>query len=508
VRFRAGDADALGELYGRHVRGIHDFLARFVGDLSAAEDLAHTTFLRAWERRETLREPAKVRAWLYATAHSVALTHVTRRRSALPIQDEAAARIEDTTLGPEAAAVAQEVADLVWAAASSLEARQYAVIDLSVRHDFSTREIGQALGVSAVHASVLLHRAREALGRAVSQLLVAQQRDHCDRLAKLVPAGVLTLTSRQRSAVDHHMRRCEDCKQLGRWLTSPAQLLGALVPLPLPEALGAMGKLGLVAAARQPAGAAAGGHGGLPRRPDSRARWLAALGVLLLLAAGAVYLLRPAPVAHKSGVTVAPATPVVPAPQPPPPSAPPPTPQPTDTPPPPQPVPLAATPAPQPSPSPAQLAPVPVAAPAPPAPTPPPPPFAVVAVTVSGLGPGTCDISGLLDPDWECAFAVTIQVANATGGEAVSGTVTATSARTGESVSAPFQATVGAPGNSTVATTVALRFERCPQGTVEAAVPSPGPATSGSTGFGMCGLPLLTGAGATPQPSAAPARRS
>jgi hypothetical protein len=127
------------------------------------------------------------------------------------------------------------------------------------------------------------------------------------------------------------------------------------------------------------------------------------------------------------------------------------------------------------------------------------------------VDPGICDISGIFDPDWECTFAVSIQVANATGQEQVSGTVTATSARTGETASAPFQATVGAPGSSTVSATVALRFERCPQGAAQATVPSPGPATSGGTGFGMCGLPLLTdisAGAATPQTSAAPPRRS
>src|SRR5262245_54859961 len=275
-RLRAGDAAALGQLYDRHVRGIHDFLARLLRDPVAAEDLTHSTFLRAWERREALRDPARVRAWLYATAHNLAVNHVTRSRPADSIEDEAGVQVPDTAPGPEEAAVAREVAELVWAAASSLEARQYAVLDLSVRRGLGTREIADVLGVPVAHAAVLVNRARAALGNAVRYLLVAQRRDHCERLAALVPAGVRALTASQRSAVDHHMRRCEDCRELGERLTSPAQLLGALLPLPLPTSLGIDGQHRLVAVVQaQPQGPAPGGPSWPPRRRpwDGRGRW-------------------------------------------------------------------------------------------------------------------------------------------------------------------------------------------------------------------------------------------
>src|SRR6266699_1509073 len=136
VQLQAGDPAALGQLYDRHVRGIHDFLARFTRDHAAAEDLAQTTFLRAWEGRATLRDPARVRAWLYATAHNLALNHVTRTRPASSIEDEALEH-PDLAPGPEDTALAGDAAELVWAAAASLEARQYAVLDLSVRQELS-----------------------------------------------------------------------------------------------------------------------------------------------------------------------------------------------------------------------------------------------------------------------------------------------------------------------------------------------------------------------------------
>lgn len=482
ARFKAGDPEALGELYDRHVRGIHDFLARFVRDRSAAEDLAHSTFLRAWERRETLRDPARVRAWLYATAHSLGLNHVTRSRPADSIEGPSAAQLPDTALGPEEAAVKQEVADLVWAAASSLEERQYAVLDLSVRQGFSTREIAQALGVPVGHASVLVNRAREALGNAVRYLLVAQRRDHCARLAELVPADVQALTAQQRSAVDHHMRRCEECRVLGRWLTAPAQLLGGLAPLPLPLALGLEGQLRLAAAVRALLAAAPhGAPGQPPRRPqwERHARTAAAGAALALLIGAAIFVFRPVG-SKRSPVVAPPPPPVAVAPAP----TPAPTPLPVESPPPTiVPTPVAAV---APSPPPPAPAPEPVA----PTPSPAPPPFAVTAVTVRSFDDEACDEVGLLDVDFVCTFQVTIQVANATGQEVVGGTLRAVSSETGEARSVPFHATVTTPGRSSLSVRVTTTFELCPEGTASATTQPPAAATSSPAPFGDCDFPF------------------
>jgi RNA polymerase sigma factor (sigma-70 family) len=483
ARFKAGDPEALGELYHRYVRGIHDFLARFLRDQSAAQDLAHTTFLRAWERRETLRDPAAVRAWLYATAHSLGSNHVTRNRPADPIDDPAAAELRGTAPGPGNAAVAQEVADLVWAAASSLESRQYAVLDLPVRHGFTTREIARALGVPVGHASVLVNRAHEALGTAVRSLLVAQRRDHCARLAELVPAGAQALTAQQRSAVDHHMRRCEECRVLGRWLAAPAQRLGSLAPLPLPQALGLKGQLRLVAALRALLPPPA--HGALAR-PPGRPRWerhartAAAAAALALLIGVGIFVFRP--VGSKRSPAVAPPPPiaVVPAPTP----APTPTPTPAASPPPPvvpQPIAAVATPSRLPPPTPVPPPPTPV----PPPPTPaPPPPFTVTAITVRSLDYGACPVVvELLDVDFVCTFQVTIQVANAAGHEVVGGTLTAVSARTGETRSVPFRATVSTPGGSSLTVRVSITFERWPRGTASATTDPPSAAPGSAAPF-------------------------
>ncbi|HZS15484.1 MAG TPA: sigma-70 family RNA polymerase sigma factor, partial [Candidatus Dormibacteraeota bacterium] len=171
----------VGTLYERHAPEIHDFLVRTVRDHATAEDLTQNTFIRLMERGDTVREVEKVRPWLFTVAHNLAVTHVTRRRPTDPI--EAAFEIASGEKGPEDEALAIAAAALVWDAAASLEPRQYAVLDLSVRRGFNVAEIAEVLEITPAHAAVVVHRAREALAQAIRLLVVVRQRRHCARLA-------------------------------------------------------------------------------------------------------------------------------------------------------------------------------------------------------------------------------------------------------------------------------------------------------------------------------------
>lgn len=268
VRLRAGELPALAELYDRHVRDVHDLLARFVRNGATAERLAHSTFVSVWERRTALRDPARVRAWVHATAYGLGLPYVIRSKPAGPAGTDGG--------------------DLLWAAASRLDPRQYAVLDLCLRRGLTAAELAVTLGVRREQAERVLQRSGEALGAATRLVLVNEQRDRCVRLAALVPAGVRALSVLQRSAVDQHVHRCEACRALGWLLASPRQLMGGLHPMPVPAALARDGAdrlwRTLATRARQP-----------------RRRWggwlaAAALAVLALplIAGSAVYLAQPA----------------------------------------------------------------------------------------------------------------------------------------------------------------------------------------------------------------------
>ena len=285
ARIQTGDADAFTELYERYVRPVYDFVARTVRDLAAAEDITQAAFLRAWAQREQLKDSAAVKSWLYRIAHNLALNHVTRRHQTEDIADHDLFAAAEA--GPEASVLAGEASQLVWDAAASLEPRQYAVLELAVRQQLTTAEIAGVLDVDNPQASLLVHRAKDALGNAVRYLLVARRRTHCDRLAEMVPAGVRQLTPELRASVDRHMRRCEDCRVLAQRVTEPGELFGGLALLPLPQALKTPPHLRLTGAHTSAAASAgpeiisvAASRGWQHRLTR---RWIAALIVLLLL---------------------------------------------------------------------------------------------------------------------------------------------------------------------------------------------------------------------------------
>ncbi len=232
------DQGAFAELYAQYAPRIFDYLARMVRNRDDAEDLLQATFLRAYEKRHTLRDPGNVQGWLFMIAHNQTMNYfrISRRESPADVE-EGFPELKSTDVSPEAGAEAAEAAEIVWSAASSLNLRQYEVIDLTVRQGLSTSEVAVALGIRASHAAVLIHRARESLAGAVRDLLVIRNKTRCDQLAMLVPGSVRTLSKTQRATVDQHLRYCAHCKRLSDKLSAPEAVLAGLAPLALPHHL-------------------------------------------------------------------------------------------------------------------------------------------------------------------------------------------------------------------------------------------------------------------------------
>jgi RNA polymerase sigma factor (sigma-70 family) len=294
TRARDGDDESFAVLYERFFPKVLDFLARLLGDRSAAEEIAQDAFVAAYEHRSTLRQPEAVRSWLFSIAYRRAMDHLRRtgrERAGLP--EAAEVGVEED---PAARLAGAEAAELVWAAAQSLEARQYAVLDLSVRQGLAGQEVARALGVNQTHAAVLGHRARAALAKAVTALLVARSPERCPVLGAAGALGASAtrgageplpaLSRQQRASVERHIRECPHCTSLAKRLAAPAALLGAF--LPVAPAAG-HGRWALVAERIQPAPGAGGPAGSTPDRfPRARRGRRAAVGagVAFLLLAG------------------------------------------------------------------------------------------------------------------------------------------------------------------------------------------------------------------------------
>ncbi|MFY1595407.1 RNA polymerase sigma factor [Micromonospora sp. WMMD737] len=223
---RRGERAGLEGLYRRYADRLYTYARTMLREPEAAADAVHDAFLTASQRIGQLREPDRLRSWLYAIVRNECLRQLRERSRSLPLEEagEPAADIADPGTGVNA----DQVRDLVHSAVAALNPGDREVVHLAIRHDLSSADIGAALGVPTNHAHARLSRARLQLERALGALLVARAgaRD-CPGLADLIDGWQGRLTPTLRKRVSRHIESCAVCGLLRREQLSPAALLSA-----------------------------------------------------------------------------------------------------------------------------------------------------------------------------------------------------------------------------------------------------------------------------------------
>jgi RNA polymerase sigma factor (sigma-70 family) len=252
---REGDRDAFAAIYDRYADSIHGFCHSVLRDRHEAADVTQDTFLMAAERLGQLRDPSKLRAWLFAIARHRALRHGERRaRTVLTGEDS---EVVSTGPAPDEPVRQEELQRLVWDAADGLSERDRAILDLNLRHGFDGQELADALGVEPSHAYVLVNRLKEQVDRSLGALLVARHgRSDCDGLARLLDDWDGKLSPLLRKRIARHVDSCEVCSDARKKLASPMALLAATPLLAVPPEVReeVLGKLKLVSSSRRSSG--------------------------------------------------------------------------------------------------------------------------------------------------------------------------------------------------------------------------------------------------------------
>lgn len=198
----AGDRDAFAGIYDRYADRLHDFCCGILHDRDGAADCVQDVFCIAAVRMTQLREPAKLRPWLYASARTEALRRI-RERKRETVSDELRDAVSQEP-GPEMLAARTELAELVDEAAGGLSDRDREVLELTYRHGLDGADLADALGVSQNSANVIVHRLRETVERTLGALLVSRgvrhRPDRCAELAEILDGwdGTFTVLMRKR----------------------------------------------------------------------------------------------------------------------------------------------------------------------------------------------------------------------------------------------------------------------------------------------------------------------
>ena len=291
--YLAGDRGALAGIYDRYSAGLYDTAAAMLRDRHEAADLTHDVFLIAVERLAQLREPERLKPWLYAVLRNEVYRRTKKRGRALPTDfsamgaPEVAAPIAPDAEGAAISAV--EMGELVRSAACGLDERDQLVLELSVRQGLQGADLAAALGVSADQSYTMLHRMRDRVDRSMTALIVARAgRKDCPDLAQVLYGWNGEFTVLVRKRVARHIETCETCERTRR-KAAPFALLGAApafaAPLGLRDAV--LAKAGLVGSA--PAHAYAfDADGGFPRmlRPLRFSTLVAGAAAAIVLGVG------------------------------------------------------------------------------------------------------------------------------------------------------------------------------------------------------------------------------
>ncbi|MDT5197668.1 MAG: hypothetical protein QOH20_4422, partial [Mycobacterium sp.] len=263
----AGDRTAFAAIYDRYANRLHDFCVGMLRDRDAAADCVQDAFCTAATKLTQLRDPDKLRPWLYSIARNEALRHQRERRREEPT--DMLPELETTEAGPEILAARSELADLVAVAAGGLSERDRTILDLTYRHELDGLELAEVLGVSQSNAGTLVYRLRDTVERSLGALLVARRvrgaPETCPELAAILDGWDGEFTVLMRKRVARHVESCDVCdEERSRMLTPAALLGGAPVFIPAPAWLrdhtltAALGQLPAPSDGRQSGGGSAG----------------------------------------------------------------------------------------------------------------------------------------------------------------------------------------------------------------------------------------------------------
>lgn len=220
-RWLAGDHHAFAAIYDRYADAIYAFALARVRNQADAADVVHDTFVRAAHRLAQLREPERLRAWLYAIARNHVLDTGRRRGRSTPTDE-----VGDVEAGgrtPDEMASADEVAALVWVAAESLQPRDRELLELHLRHGLDGADLADVVGMTPNHLYTAMNRLKDRLAKAVGSLLVARHGSKdCPELGALLAGWDGRFDLDVRSRVTRHVEGCDTCRERRAVLCAPA----------------------------------------------------------------------------------------------------------------------------------------------------------------------------------------------------------------------------------------------------------------------------------------------
>jgi RNA polymerase sigma factor (sigma-70 family) len=288
LKVRAGDGDAYGLLYERHVDAARAMARQIVRSPSDVDDVVSDAFVRVLNAIRNGNGPTEAfRPYLLTAVRHRGYDHTGQGAREQLVDEPAEHRsFADLVEDLEDGTVDRELATTAFL---QLPERWQAVLWHTEVEEAPAAEVGELLGINANATAVLAHRAREGLRQAYLQAHLAEvQPRGCDetlqRLGAFVRGG---LAKRAITKVEQHLHDCGRCRNLRDELSDLNTTLRRTVA---PAILGpaAVGYLLTRRGGEAASAAVAAGAGGHTAR--NLLAGVGAVAVLALVGVGAVHL--------------------------------------------------------------------------------------------------------------------------------------------------------------------------------------------------------------------------
>jgi RNA polymerase sigma factor (sigma-70 family) len=208
----AGDLAGLAAAYDEHAASLYGYCRWMLNEPEDAADAVEETFVIAAGRLDGLRDPRKLRPWLYAVARNECHARLRASEVGLGEPAEPPEPSDPPSGGRGAAAERAEVRRLVRTALDGLSPGEREVIELDLRHDLQGADLAAVIGVPRNQAHALASHARGEVEKALGALFVARTgRRACAELDVLLDGWDGQLTASTRKLVSRHIEECAAC---------------------------------------------------------------------------------------------------------------------------------------------------------------------------------------------------------------------------------------------------------------------------------------------------------
>jgi len=159
LRCQSGETGAFDDLIAVMERPLLYYAMSLAGNEDAALDVLQEVWIRVFQGVHKLKDPAKLRSWVYSVVHGIAVDRIRRNR----VRERAeSVALEDFDEAEEPVFAADD-AEAIHAALEQIEFKHREVLVLHFLEDLKIAEIAEVVGCSEGTVKSRLHYAKRAM---------------------------------------------------------------------------------------------------------------------------------------------------------------------------------------------------------------------------------------------------------------------------------------------------------------------------------------------------------